>query len=320
MSKLIAPYKAIFSINYEQLYLCSDIAYEAGALGKEDFFPSDKDKFGGANEIYNLSGGHLTPSQFRGLCKGEEIKNADVANNFAKLYKKLYRLNPYDQSFMEIFEKAYFVNGVPNRLGRKAEGIDYPLPQASKMDSMVKGLFTFLNVSKKTKHPILLSGMAYVEIMAIAPYSNGNLALALFLSKAILASYQKEFAYLPFESVFLSHKEEMDKIFENCAEKANMGEFLNAYLRIVKQSLSRLSRKKKDTQKEQSPQVKRLVEAMEEGKFYSAVELCELLNLKSRLGLMNNYLKPALFAKLIVRSEPLSPTSRSQRYALASKE
>ena len=99
-----------------------------------------------------------------------------------------------------------------------------------------------------------------------------------------------------------------------------MGEFLNAYLRIVKQSLSRLSRKKKDTQKEQSPQVKRLVEAMEEGKFYSAVELCELLNLKSRLGLMNNYLKPALFAKLIVRSEPLSPTSRSQRYALASKE
>ena len=61
---------------------------------------------------------------------------------------------------------------------------------------------------------------------------------------------------------------------------------------------------------------KRMVGLMEDGRYYSAAELLGILGLKSRLGLQKNYLQPALKARLIEMSNPLSPTDRNQRYRL----
>ena len=320
MNKPIPPYKAKFSINHEQLYLTSDIAYHAGALGERDFIPEAKDRYQGVLPLLSLANVHLTPSQIRGLFAGEEISGIPLANALAKLYRRINKLNPYDYSIVSAFEEAYFIDGVPNRLGRKAEDCPYVLVTTNKIEPMMKALFNFLSSSNKKTHPILLSGMAYVEIMAIAPYSDKNLALALFLAKAILASYQKEFAYLPFEAHFLRKKADLDRVFEACAEKADMDDFLNAYLKVVRGSLDAIIRKKANQSKGDTAQVKKLLSIMEEGASYSAKELCDILGLKSRLGLMRNYISPALEAKLIRRSEPNSPTSRTQRYSLAPKK
>ena len=316
MNKPIPPYKAKFSINHEQLYLTSDIAYHAGALGERDYIPEPKDRYQGVLPLLYLSGIKLTPSQTRGLFAGEEIPSIPLADSLARLYKRINKLNPYDYSIVSAFEEAYFIDGVPNRLGRKAEDCPYVLVTTNKIEPMMKALFNFLASSNRKTHPILLSGMAYVEIMAIAPYSDKNLALALFVAKAILATYQKQFAYLPFEAHFLRKKEELDKIFEACAEKADMDDFLNAYLKVVRGSLDAIIRKKTNQSKGDTAQVRKLLAVMEEGRSYSAKELCDALKLKSRLGLMRNYISPALEAKLIRRSEPNSPTSRTQRYSL----
>ena len=320
MNKPIPPYKAKFSINHEQLYLTSDIAYHAGALGERDFMAEPKDRYQGVLPLLSLAGVHLTPSQIRGLFQGEELSSVPLADSLAKLYRRIAKINPYDYSIVSAFEEAYFPDGVPNRMGRKAEDCPYVLVTTNKIEPMMKALFNFLASSNKKTHPILLSGMAYVEIMAIAPYSEKNLALALFVAKAILASYQKEFAYLPFEAHFLRKKADLDEVFSACADKADMDDFLNAYLKVVRGSLDAIIRKKVSQKKGDTAQVKRLLSVMEEDKSYSAKELCDILGLKSRLGLMRNYITPALEAKLIKRSEPSSPTSRTQRYSLAKKD
>lgn len=320
MSKNIQPYKCAFSINHSLLNLTCDIAYKAGVLENEGFFPNPEDKISGVKTIVELKGGHLTPSQFKGLANGERLPNNEVANAFASIYQRLARLDPFDESFIQLFEESYFIEGVPNRMGRKAEDFPFPLPLTPRIAPMMKGLFSFLKGSIGKTHPLILSGMAYVEILSIAPYSKGNEALALLLSKAILTRYTKTFLYLPLEENLHKKRDLLYKAIEEGSERADLSGFLLVYLEVLSASLRSLSLRREKKNKETSAQVKRLLAVMEEGKFYGANELCEMLGLKSRLGLMKNYINPALASHLIKRSDPTSPTSRNQRYGKVKKD
>ena len=53
---------------------------------------------------------------------------------------------------------------------------------------------------------------------------------------------------------------------------------------------------------------------MEKDRFYSATELMQKLNIKSRETLRNKYLTPALEQKLIKQTNPDKITSKNQQY------
>ena len=60
--------------------------------------------------------------------------------------------------------------------------------------------------------------------------------------------------------------------------------------------------------------VKNLLEVMELESRYTAVELMELLNLKSRASFRDNYLNPELENGVIKMAFPDTPTNRNQTY------
>ncbi len=318
MSKPNPPYKCPIALNHHILNLAADIAYKAGVLESNGFFPEPTDRIIGVKSIVELSGGHLTPSQFKGLANGESLPSNRIANAFASIYTKLPRLNPFERSFIELYENSYFIDGVPTRMGRKAADFPFALPLTPKIEPMMNHLFLFLKGNEGKTHPLLLSGMAFIEILSIAPYSNGNLPLALLLAKAILIRYSKSLLYIPLEEEILKRMDALFASIEASVEKGELSPFLSFYLSTMSIAIKRLLSRREKKNKETSIQVRRLMEVMEEGKFYGANELCELLNLKSRLGLMKNYINPALSAGLIKRSDPTSPTSRNQRYGKVS--
>ena len=317
MSKLIPPYKCAFSLNHAILNEASNIAFKAGVLSNEGFFPTEEDKISGVKTLILLKGDHLTPSQFKGLALGEVIPGHEEANRLARIYRKLHKMDPSEEDFFLAFEEAYFPEGIPSRMGRKASDFPYPLPLTPRIEPMIKALRSFIKSSEGKTHPLYLSGMAYIEILSIAPYSSGNEALALLVAKAILSRYTKKFLYLPLEEYMQKRKEALDKAIDESCEKANMAPFMLEYLGVIASALSSLLSRKEKKNKQTSPQVSKLLQVMEEGKFYTANELCEMLKLKSRLGLMKNYVNPALAGKYIKRSDPTSITSRNQRYGKA---
>ncbi len=315
MAKVEAPYKNSFSLNNDILCHACSVAFKVGQLayageGKID----DEDALLATSMILKGEGIELNASQKRGLRRGEDIPNTPVAKNIFKLYKKMSKLSPYDQSLIAEFEAAAFPDGVPNRMSRTVEGFDYPLPPNSKVASLMKGLFTFAKKGRGKIHPLVMACMLYYEVISIAPYSSWNSALAKIWFKVMLGEFSKGLLLLPIERMFVSKAQMLKDAFDASAEAKDGLPFISALMQLVDQGVDILIHRSIRRPEIPNPRAEKLVSVMEDGEFYSAAQLLELLGLKSRLGLQKNYLKPALERKMIVMSNPLVVTDRTQRY------
>ena len=315
MAKVEAPYKNTFSLNNDILSHACSVAFKVGQLAYAgEGRPTDEDAATAARFILLDEGIELNPSQMRGLRRGEDVPLVPVARNIFKLYKKLPRLSPYEQSLLTEFESAAFPEGVPNRMSRTIDGCDFPLPPHSKVQSLVKGLFSFAKKNKGKMHPLVLACMLYYEVITIAPYSIWNHALAKIWFKLMLGEFSKGLLLLPIEKMMHSRKESLQQAFDESIQVKDGQPFIGALMQIIDDGVDTLIRRSLKKPDLPNPRAEKLVAAMEDGVFYGAGELLELLGLKSRLGLQKNYLKPALERKMIEMSNPLCPTDRTQRY------
>ncbi|MGN1262064.1 MAG: Fic family protein [Candidatus Enteromonas sp.] len=320
MAKQIAPYQAAVTINNEILSSACNIAFEAGRLSLSPAFRMDPETlYQEVKASFLLEGVAFTPSQARALKRGEDIQGLPEASALMRLYARMSRVNPYDIGFVDEFAAAIFPDGVPFRMSRRVESFPYPIPLHAKILPMLKGFYSFAK-SGKERHPILLSALFYFEIMAIQPFSKYTKTLALYLMKAVLVSYAAEFANVPLISLFAQKAEELDEAYRRSVETADTAPFVLAALRLVERAILSAQRKGMRRKNEGTPLARKLVSKMEDGRFYSAVELLGILGLTSRLGLSKNYLHPALEAGLIEMANPLTPTDRNQRYRKVSHE
>lgn len=307
------PYLASMSVNHEILALSCSIAYKLGRLSclgtlePNPSFLSEEIKY-----TLLLEGISLSPSELRGLTRGEALDGHKEAKPLRSLYAKLTRQSKLTSSSIKDFEAAYFPDGAPYRMTPNAEGISYPLPPHSRVPNLLKGLFKYLNGSSMS--PITLACLFYFEILAIAPYSKGNGVLARYLFKALLAQGGRSMAALPIEKSLYFQKEKLEAAFAKTVEEGDTCYFVSALLSLIDSTMDGLLREATKEVDAPSPLVDRLLSKMASGTYYSAAELCALIGLKSRLGLQKNYLKPALKAKKILMSNPLCPTDRNQRY------
>ena len=84
-------------------------------------------------------------------------------------------------------------------------------------------------------------------------------------------------------------------------------------LKIINQAIKDIANDSRKHYQHISNQITALLSVIESYPM-SAQELMDKLNLKSRDGFRNNYIKPALEAGLITMTEPDKPTSKNQRY------
>ena len=315
MAKPIEPYKCALSLSNDILMLVSEISFKLGRLSLTQEHKADEEDFISATKAtLALEGVELKPSEIRGLKQGKGVPSAPLASAVYDLYANMRKIDPYDRAFQQRFESALWKEGVPYRLSRRVPSFPYPIPMHAKVEALVHGLYSFANAGKGKIHPIITGCLFYFEIMAIQPYSEYTGILARYLLKAFVGSFQPNLYCLPLERAFFVHKDKLDAAYEEAVSRADTGPFVKAVLSIVNDGIDSLQRRAVKKTPEQSPLVRKMLERMEEGRFYGATELCALLGLKSRLGLQKNYLKPALEANLIEMSNPVSRTDRTQRY------
>lgn len=315
MGKLIEPYKCAFSISNEILTSVSSIAFKLGRLSLTHEHEADWDDFALATKsTLALEGVEIKASQMRGINKGEDVPSHPLASAVNRLYAKMRSVDPYDPSFIQTFEQAIWTEGVPHRMSRRVASFPYPIPMHARIEAMMKGLYSFAKGGKGRIHPVNLGCLFYFELLAIQPYSEYTGILARYLLKAFLGSYSPNLYCLPLERLMLVHKEEIDAAYASSVEKADTAPFVTCMARLIDEGVVSLLRRSVKKEPEQSPLVRKMLSKMEEGRFYSATELCALLGLKSRLGLQKNYIKPGLEGKVLEMSNPVSPTDRTQRY------
>ena len=129
----------------------------------------------------------------------------------------------------------------------------------------------------------------------------------------ILCTWKPVFAWLPVESIVKKRQKEYYNALRISDQAGNTTHFIELMLTIVLEAINSglLSDQVTD-------QVKKLLCLLLNGES-DAAALMKKLNLAHRPTFRKNYLHPALDAKLIEMTNPVSPNSPNQRYRITEK-
>lgn len=315
MDKSIPLYKCNYTINKALLDLLCSISYKSGKLTSLNLaYPKGKLDASETSYLLLLIDKEISQSKIRALSRGEKINNPVEGDC---IYKLLTHINNFDATNLEAkkyFETNYFLNGVPCRTSKTIEDFEFELPPASKINALIKRLHKFFESNDGDSSNLIFSALSFFEIISIAPYTRENIVLAYLYSRSFLGKYSPILRQIPLAKYLFKRKESMNDALLKSDSKGDCVHFFLFFFKIVDDCLDELMKNGVKNATTLSPKVIKMLDKMEKGKFYSSFELLTLLNLKSRLGLHKNYIKPALEANLLLMSNPLSPTDRTQRY------
>lgn len=149
--------------------------------------------------------------------------------------------------------------------------------------SLMDDLFNWMQDEKDNTHPLILSCIFHYEFVFIHPFCDGNGRIARLWHTTLLSKWKPIFEYIPLES-------QIDKILDDIFKQVN-------------EDIEQID-----------PNIKKLLDVMEDDVSYSSNELMQKLNLKAKEGFRRNYLRPAIDQNLIYMTIPDKPKSKNQCY------
>ena len=187
-----------------------------------------------------------------------------------------------------------------------------PPPQF--VPDQMRALFDWMREEKKNVHTLILSSVFHYEFVFIHPFSDGNGRMARLWQTALLSEWNPLFQYLPLESRIHEFQDGYYDAIAACHVAGNSTAFVEFMLDKINLTLDWALEQVSDKDAYLTEAVQKLLDAMEYDVPYTAAQLMERLDLKSKANFRKLYLLPALEKDLIVMGIPDKPTSRNQTY------
>ena len=247
----------------------------------------------------------------------QEVQNAYDA------YLKIKEVDPYSVddlkkmhgilTYLTVKDSGNFRKGAGGVFDENGNCI-FVCPPAKQVESLINQLFEWMKLNKNKIHPLVLSSIFHYEFVFIHPFSDGNGRTARLWQNVILSNWEPLFEYVPIESEIKKYQDEYYNVIQKCNNKGESTEFIEFMLKMIDEVLNNIVRSVNIESNHVSIYVKKLLDVMEVGVNYTALELMDLLNMKSRDSFRKNYLSPALDNGLIKMSFPDKLTSKNQTY------
>ena len=187
-------------------------------------------------------------------------------------------------------------------------------PPAQFVPESMEDLFRWMQESKYSVHPLILSSVFHYEFVFIHPFSDGNGRMARLWHTAILTKWKPIFEYIPIESQIEKFQEEYYDAIAKCHVNGESTIFIEFILSQIDKVLDDISKQVSEDNEQLSEHIKKMLDVMEYDIPYTSKSLMEKLELKSKEGFRRNYLRPAIEMNLIHMTIPDKPNSRNQRY------
>lgn len=247
----------------------------------------------------------------------QEVQNAYDA------YLKIKEVDPYSVddlkkmhgilTYLTVKDSGNFRKGAGGVFDENGNCI-FVCPPAKQVESLINRLFEWMKLNKNKIHLLVLSSIFHYEFVFIHPFSDGNGRTARLWQNVILSNWEPLFEYVPIESEIKKYQDEYYNVIQKCNNKGESTEFIEFMLKMIDEVLNNIVRSVNIESNHVSIYVKKLLDVMEVGVNYTALELMDLLNMKSRDSFRKNYLSPALDNGLIKMSFPDKLTSKNQTY------
>ena len=324
-------YKPPFTITNEILSYVSSISEKIGCITAINSLEAKphlrkNNRIKSIHASLKIEANSLSLGQVRDVINGknvlgeqkeiQEIKNAYIA------YDKISEINPYSIKDLKKFHgiMTKYVVEESGKFRRGEEGVFsgdqciFMAPPAQFVPELMEDLFRWMQESKYSVHPLILSSVFHYEFVFIHPFSDGNGRMARLWHTAILTKWKPIFEYIPIESQIEKFQEEYYDAIAKCPVKGESTSFIEFILSQIDKVLDDISKQVSEDNEQLSEHIKKMLDVMEYDIPYTSKSLMEKLELKSKEGFRRNYLRPAIEMNLIHMTIPDKPTSRNHRY------
>ena len=176
----------------------------------------------------------------------QEVKNAYEA------YEQIDKVNPYSVEDLKkihgiltfLIEKDAGKFRNHGECVRDGDRIIFVAPPENMVNPLMNQLFDWMNKSKETVNPLILSCIFHYEFVFIHPFHDGNGRTARLWQTAILSHWEKAFTYLPIESMIKKNQEEYYTAIQNCNNAGNSNEFIEFMLKIISETIDEMMNSK----------------------------------------------------------------------------
>ena len=252
---------------------------------------------------------------------GEQKEIQEVKNAYAA-YERIGEIDPYSIRDLKTFHGVMtkYIVEESGDFRRGEEGVFhgdrciFMAPPAKFVPQLMDDLFHWMEGSKATVHPLILSSVFHYEFVFIHPFSDGNGRMARLWHTAILSKWKPIFAYIPIESQVEKFQEDYYNAIAKCHMDGESTAFIAFMLSQIDKILDDIPEQASQDGEQLSEYVKRLMDVMEYDTPYTATALLEKLGLKSKETFRRHYLHPAIKLNLIRMTIPDKPNSKNQRY------
>ena len=320
-----------FEITNEMMMKLSSIMEKIGkldnytSLNKRPYLRK-QNRINSIHSSLAIENNSLSLDQVKDVIDGKTVigpqKEIQEVKNAYKAYEMITDINPYSindllkvhgvMTYLTVNDAGNFRKG--NEGVFDGDNCIFVCPPTNMVSQLIKNLFDWLNKNKDIIHPLILSSVFHYEFVFIHPFSYGNGRTVRLWQNALLYNWKEIFLYLPIESQIRKYQADYYKAINDCHINANSNVFINFMLKMIDETLTYLINRKNVDVNQENINIDKILNVMEKDRFYSATELMQKLNIKSRETLRNKYLTPAIEQKLIKQTNPDKITSKNQQY------
>lgn len=294
-------YQPLYTITNQILAYVSSISEKIGNISATHNLESKthlrrNNRIRSIHSSLKIEANSLSLGQVRDVINGKIVlgkqKEIQEVKNAFDAYERIKEMDPYD---IEELKKSHgimtkYVVDISGEFRNSDEGVFddrgcciFIAPPPYLVPSLMDDLFNWMQDEKDNTHPLILSCIFHYKFVFIHPFCDGNGRIARLWHTTLLSKWKPIFEYIPLES-------QIDKILDDISKQVN-------------EDIEQID-----------PNIKKLLDVMEDDVSYSSNELMQKLNLKAKEGFRRNYLRPAIDQNLIYMTIPDKPKSKNQRY------
>ena len=294
-------YQPLYTITNQILAYVSSISEKIGNISATHNLESKthlrrNNRIRSIHSSLKIEANSLSLGQVRDVINGKIVlgkqKEIQEVKNAFDAYERIKEIDPYDIEELKKYHgimTKYVVDISGEFRNSDEEVFDdqgrciFIAPPPYLVPSLMDDLFNWMQDEKDNTHPLILSCIFHYEFVFIHPFCDGNGRIARLWHTTLLSKWKPIFEYIPLES-------QIDKILDDISKQVN-------------EDIEPID-----------PNIKKLLDVMEDDVSYSSNELMQKLNLKAKEGFRRNYLRPAIDQNLIYMTMPDKPKSKNQRY------
>ena len=294
-------YQPLYTISNQILAYVSSISEKIGNISATHNLESKphlrrNNRIRSIHSSLKIEANSLSLGQVRDVINGKIVlvkqKEIQEVKNAFDAYERIKEIDPYD---IEELKKSHgimtkYVVDISGKFRNSDERFFddrgrciFIAPPPYLVPSLMDDLFNWMQDEKDNTHLLILSCIFHYEFVFIHPFCDGNGRIARLWHTTLLSKWKPIFEYIPLES-------QIDKILDDISKQVN-------------EDIEQID-----------PNIKKLLDVMEDDVSYSSNELMQKLNLKAKEGFRRNYLCPAIDQNLIYMTIPDKPKSKNQRY------